>query len=68
MVQVPPDPKRLEADSPQLDSEPAIARLPLRGDRPILEQLEEYALNYGDDRDLEWLVRNVYRYPDLTFQ
>ena len=43
---------------------PPIEQLPVDGDRPLLEQLEEYAESDPTGRDLEWLIKNVYERPD----
>ena len=41
-----------------------IATMPLDPDRPMLEQLEEAAALSQDDRDREWLDKNIHQRPD----
>lgn len=38
--------------------------MPLDPNRPMLEQLEEAANSSQDDRDREWLDKNIYQRPD----
>ena len=50
--------------SQEQEDQPPIATMPLDPDRPMLEQLEEAAASSQDDRDREWLDKNIYQRPD----
>ena len=50
------------AKSKASSNDTPIERMPIWGDRSLLEQLEERALL--DDRDLSWLTREIYQNPD----